>query len=159
MHFWGDREWTKRVLTRLCRLGKNLHFSTWAAGVSSKYANGGEWLYDVTWLDSDDGIFLASVPMVAECEWSNIGEIESDFQKLLVVRATVRVMVYDAEYYDGKMEDSASRFCEWVGAFEGTRGDTFLLIAYVRDNDDWHFRFATIIAQDPGQLPILQFMK
>lgn len=156
---WGDTEWTNRVLTKLCRLGKSLHFSTWASGVSSEYAKGGEWLYDVTWLDSNDGIFLSSTPMVAECEWSNPGEIDSDFQKLLVARATVRVMVYDAEYYDGKMKASASKFCDWVGAFEGARGDTYLLIGFVRDEGSWHFECATIVAQERGQLPILQLLQ
>ena len=121
---WSTKRWTKEVLTTLCRLGKNFGFSAWANNVPEKDKNGGkgEWLYDVTWCESDDDRLLKSIPMVAECEWANLAEIDDGFQKLLVARAKVRVMVYDARHADGGTKAIANRLCEWVGAFESTRG-------------------------------------
>ena len=92
---------TKKVLTTLCKLGQRLGYTAWATGrdpyrVPDKYRDGDEWLYDVSWCNSDISDTydrLISVPMVAECEWDNLGEIEYDFAKLLLARATVRVMV------------------------------------------------------------------
>ena len=36
--------------------------------------------------------FLKSVPVVAECEWGDPGDIKFDFEKLLLARAAVRVI-------------------------------------------------------------------
>ena len=33
-------------------------------------------------------------PLVAECEWGNKGGIEDDFEKLLLARAGVRMMIF-----------------------------------------------------------------
>ena len=139
----GDKQWTQTVLTTLCKLGRRLGYTTW-----------NEWLYDASWRHSDTSNRLISVPMVAESEWGNLEAIEYDFQKLLLARSAVlRVMVYDAK----KADDGAERLCEHVGAFNGARGDTYLLIAFVGDISEtrW-FEFSEIIAQGPGNPPILQ---
>ena len=136
-------------------------FSCWAKGMPKDGRGGGEWLYDVTWCDSDRDGWLRSIPMVAEGEWGNLGDIDDDFQKLLVARAKIRVMVCDAGYADGGTTAIANRFSEWVGAFEGAQGDTYLLIAHAKDNENmetWRFEYATIVAQGSGQLPILQML-
>ena len=106
---------------------------------------------------------LISVPMVAECEWDNLGEIEYDFAKLLLARAAVRVMVYDAWHARNSynpVEVINKKLCEHVRTFNGAPGDTYLLIAYVDpawavSETKW-FEFAEIIYQGPGDSPILQ---
>ena len=52
---------------------------------------GGEWLFDMTWIEQSEG-YLLSLPLVLESEWSPEGSSE-DFQKILVARADHRVMV------------------------------------------------------------------
>lgn len=159
----GRVQWTKKVLTILCKLGKRLGYTAWATGVPDEYRDGNEWLYDVMWCNSDISDTydrLISVPMVAECEWDNLGEIEKDFAKLLLARAAVRVMVYSAWHARNSYEPAEvinKKLREHVRTFNGARGDTYLLIAYVGDVSEtkW-FEFAEIVDQGPGNSPILQ---
>ena len=151
----GRRQWTKKVLTTLCKLGRCLGYTAWAKGDPK------EWLYDVSWYNCDTCGRLTSVPMVAECEWGNLEEIAYDFEKLLLARAAVRVMVYDA--WSAKNSDEPVEFInkklrEHVRTFNGARGDTYLLIALVWDDssDTDRFEFAEIVDQGPGNSPILR---
>ena len=43
----GRRQWTKKVLTTLCKLGRCLGYTAWATGDPK------EWLYDVSWYNCD----------------------------------------------------------------------------------------------------------
>ena len=144
----GRREWTQTVKTTLCKLGKRLGCMTWATGVP-KYCDGPEWLYDVVWGNSD----LISVPMVAECEWGDLGEIQYDFSKLLLARATVRVMVCDSWTTNRDPAPIKKELRELVGAFYGAPGDIYLLIIMVYE-DDKSFEFSTIRVDD-SNTPIL----
>lgn len=152
---WRNTEWTRKVLTTLCKLGRELGYTAYAKGDP-------EWLYDVIWCNSDTSDTyerLISVPMVAECEWGDWEKIAYDFEKLLVARATVRVMVYSAWY--AKDEDEPAEFInnkllKHVHTFNGVRGDTYLLIANVGDVSDKWFEFAQIVDQGPGNPPTLQ---
>ena len=75
----------------------------------------GEWLYDVTWLKYErqrDGLewpatALIEAPLVAECEWGrgkNLEYIVEDFEKLLLARADVRLMIFDGNHKPGSKE-------------------------------------------------------
>ena len=161
--------WTKEILTTLCKLGKELKYKPWAAGrkpnrVPNKYGNGYEKLYDASWWKLDDCGRIISFPMVAESEWGDLKKIEEDFQKLLLARAKVRVMVYYAKGlqrarcdWNQKYKD---RLCELVGAFNGTEGDTYLLVAYFDDEErgerGFKFKFYQITDQGPGNQPELK---
>ena len=148
-------EWTKKVLTTLCKLGRWLGYTAWAKGDPK------EWLYDVSWSNCDTCGRLISVPMVAECEWGTLEDIAYDFEKLLLARAAVRVMVYDAwsaRNSDEPVEFINKKLREYVRTFNGACGDTYLLIALVWDDssDTNRFEFAEIVDQGPGNSPILQ---
>ena len=151
--------WTSTVLTLLCRIGKDqFDYLVYASSnfVDKEYKSGGEWLYDVTWCEYE-GDFLKSAPLVAECEWGNLGNIKDDFEKLILARAAVRVFVFDGGYCENGAEALANKFCDWVGAFEGSqKGDTYLLVGYERDEKIWCFRYFNILVDDPGQQPMLQ---
>ena len=56
-----------------------------------------EWLYDVTWLkyEHEGERLLIEAPSVAECEWGNKGDIDDDFEKLLLARAGIRLMIFN----------------------------------------------------------------
>ena len=88
------RDELKTELCAACEMIDNVY--TFAANVEIAY--GGEWLYDVTGLLYDipdnDNCFSRTV-LVAESEWGPQLEILNDFQKLLLARADVRVMVFD----------------------------------------------------------------
>ena len=97
--------------------------------------------------------------MVAESEWGPLREIEYDFQKLLLARAKVRVMVYDggvASERNRKNKPILKRLHELVGAFNGTEGDTYLLIPYLHvkgKKGGFKFKFYQITDQGPGNQP------
>ena len=153
---WEKDQWTQAVLTALCCVGRRFGFTTWASKVDDQYKNGGEWLYDMTCCEYEKD-FLKSVPVVAECEWGNLGDIKDDFEKLILARAAVRVFVFDGMYCKNGAEALANKFCDWVGAFEGSqKGDTYLLVGYEEDEKDWCFRYFNILVNDPGQQPVLK---
>ena len=47
----GVKAWTKAIKTKLCEIGKDrFGCKIYATGVGEPEPDGGEWLYDVTWL-------------------------------------------------------------------------------------------------------------
>ena len=46
--------------------------------------------------------------MIAECEWGDKSLIREDFEKLVVGRAALRVMVYEDCYVKPDV------FCQWI---------------------------------------------
>ena len=87
--------------------------------------------------------------MVAESEWGDLQKIEEDFQKLLLARSAVRVMVYDSKYAN------VNQLCEYINSFNGAQGDTYLLAAWV-DEDERLFEFSEVVYQGPDNLPTLK---
>ena len=161
--------WTKEILTTLCKLGKKLNYKPWASGrapnrVPDEYGNGCEKLYDASWWKLDAFDRLISVPMVAESEWGKLEKIEEDFQKLLLTRAEVRVMVYYAKGLQRAKrawnQIYRDRLCELVGAFNGKQRDTYLLVAFLNDEErgegGFKFKFYQITDQGPGNQPELK---
>ena len=156
-------QWTKEVLLTFCKLGRELGYTVWATGnspnlVPDEWRDGGEFLYDASWHESDNCGRTISLPMVAESEWGGLEEVEYDFQKLLLARAEVRVMVYYSKGlqrtrcdYDQKYRD---RLCELVAAFNGKQKDTYLLVAYLDDDErGFKFKFYQITDQGSGNQP------
>ena len=126
------------------------NYAAYAAKVADEHRDGAEWLYDTTWLELDDTGRIKSIPLVAECEWGSQGEVEDDLQKLLVARATLRVMVYDPKRTRGKLSRLLQ---EWSEACPDTHGDTYLLIAYMEDDGGCRFEFEQVHGAEPGRLP------
>ena len=152
-------QWTRAVLTLLCKIGQDQFGCLVYASsnfVDKEYKNGGEWLFNVTWCKYENKL-LKSVPVVAECEWGDLGKIKDGFDKLILARAAVRVFVFDGGYCKNGAEALANKFCDWVGAFEGSqKGDTYLLVGYEREGNTWCFRYFNILVSDPGQRPVLK---
>lgn len=165
---------TREFLTALCQRGLQENYQTCARSdvVDEQFRtnNWGEWLYDVVWLDSDENwSSLRSVPLVAECEWGNLGDVFDDFPKLIVARAIVRVMVCNGDLRAGNgepwltPEDVVAKLTEWIGTFECTqKDDTYLLVTYQwnhNESPDWnedsryYLRYFKIMGNGPSQLP------
>ena len=154
---WGRAEWTGRVLTALCGVGRELGYTVCASGVPG--ADWEEWLYDVCWLDGKQG--LKSVPMVAECEWGHVDSIEAEFHKLLVPRASLRVMVCDGWPQPGGDDSSGraavERFGQHVRRFKGSRvDDTYLLIVYEWQEERRRSRRYRMRVNVRGKLPTVE---
>ncbi len=150
---WSQDEWTRRILTALCGAGQAMGY---VCACDAAGADSGKWLYDLCWLDVEQG--LRSVPMVAECKWGHVDEIEAGFHKLLVARASLRVLVCDGGRLPGGEQSrgraTLDRLSERVRRFRGSRvGDTYLLIVYEWHGDrrrSWRYRLRV---NAPGKLP------
>ena len=139
------KPWTKAVKTKLCEIGREFGCKVCASGVENA-GDYGEWLYDVTWLDyekSGQGE-LVDAPLVAECEWGNFNAIVDDFEKLLLTRTDVRLMIFTG-FNQAKSEKIAERLARKVSEFKGSRAeDAWLLAAWEKSDDDWWLRYFTI---------------
>ena len=127
---------TRRVKEVLGDLGHQLRFEVACSKSNYPRADGGEWLYDMTWyvLDKTKGGVLMRQPMVLESEWE-IKNRDDDFQKVVQARADVRVWVFtasdaqDIRNYIARCRDQAQSF---AGRQPGDR--------YVFAGFDWQKR-------------------
>ena len=105
---------------------------TFASGVDCK-VDGGEWLFDVACLHYNvaGGGYLRWAPLIAESEWGTMQEVCDDFEKLLVARAGVRVLVFDLRRNWKTMDRAAVELSRLVTAFDATDcGDAHLLAGW-----------------------------
>lgn len=144
--------WTKAVKTALCSMAKEKYGWHVTADVQDDDGNlqfdGREWLYDVTCRKYDGDDYQRRVPMVAECEWGPANSIYYDFEKLLLARADVRVMIFTGS--GDVISDVFTELAAYICKSEHTLpGDTYLLVACKRSggNDgNWVFRYRLIKA-------------
>ena len=149
----GYGVWTTAVKTELCKIGRDrFGYSVYARAneVAKAYRDDGEWLYDVAWLEYEKNKHgkparpLVDAPLVAECEWYNEGDIKDDFEKLLLARAGVRLMIFDGDRAGGSKK-TAEQLARMVREFNGSRAeDAWLLAAWEGKPEDWSFRYFTI---------------
>lgn len=137
-------DWTKAILTRLCEIGRGFGFQV-GAKVDESNRDWAEWLYDVTWLQYDDHNLLVDAPLVAECEWGQFGDIKDDFEKLLLARSGVRLMIYDGNHKSGS-RGIAEELAKSIREFNGSRAeDAWLLVAWEKCGEKaWRFRYFTV---------------
>ncbi|MYA28459.1 MAG: hypothetical protein F4090_02745 [Nitrospira sp. SB0672_bin_25] len=132
-------EWTMKVKLLLTKLGNEKGYEVAVTGEGctwgAKGGKGSEWMCDVIWADlSKDkslGELLRSIPLAAECEWGNKQNVWDDFQKLLVIRADIRVLIFECN-----SRRAASRlveeFKQQIEVFKSSqKGDKYLFASYV----------------------------
>ena len=84
------RAWTKAVLAVLSDEGKHLGLEVYCHGAPDV----GEWLLDCVWW-AKNGERGAGMCLACESEWSDRPlEVSWDFQKLLCVKAPLKVVIY-----------------------------------------------------------------
>ena len=135
----GNEIDTDAVTTALCEACTMINgVSAYATRIP--VAAGGEWLYDAVGLQYDipyDNCFSRTV-LVAECEWGPQLEIMNDFQKLLLARADVRVMVFDGTH-DPRYQELFEIFEANIDNNQQAEpGDLWLFAAWTPKN--WKFR-------------------
>ena len=134
-HLSGKKESTKEVKTKLCQTGRYLGYRVAARDVDDGYRNEKEWLFDVVWMSlAWEPRQLKRIHLVVESEWGNCGDILDDFEKLLVARSDVRLMIFQAsnEVEVEEMFDLLEREAE--GFEQRQAGDYYLLAGYDRRN-------------------------
>lgn len=131
---FGKPEWTAGVKNALRVVGHHFSYNvntTIEEGLlpqqlREKYRRPeyGEWIYDLSIQEVKDNESWRNV-VIAECEWDGWEDIKEDFEKLVVGRAQLRVMVYDSSYA------TANDFIGWINRHQDNRlEDTYLLVAY-----------------------------
>ena len=143
--------WTQSIKSELCRIGRGKEFrckvGAHAREVAKCHRDYGEWLYDVTWLEYDRDDCVTAAHLVAECEWGDITDIDEDFQKLLLARATVRLMIFDGNHKPKSPEIAKHLACQVRRFTRSGDEDAWLVAAWERtDNYErgWVFRYFTI---------------
>ncbi|MGF1594431.1 MAG: hypothetical protein ACFCUW_14195 [Kiloniellaceae bacterium] len=138
-----DNEWTRRIKEELGALGKSKGYYTYGLK-NSPHCHDGEFMFDLCWLDyGEEDKWLKQVPLVLESEWLRPGDVDDDFQKLLIARAGLRVMVFGAKTRE-EFSSTVDRLRRWVNEFEATvSSDQFLLCGWCSDTSS--FRYAEIV--------------
>jgi hypothetical protein len=135
----SDGRWTFNILSELTRLGRGYGFKVRGAKQREDYFETG-WLWDLTWTeisdwrrsDRADGK-LVEIPLVLESEWSLAyeNEILWDFQKLLVARAHLRVMIFQQNTKESANK-CLERMRDAIQSFSATRsGDRYLFACWI----------------------------
>ena len=140
----SDKEWTRCVLTNIGRVGQQKGYFVYAdvRKDGRPVLNDGEWLFDLCWLnysDDQNQKWLIRAPLVLECEWGSTKNITDDFQKLLLARADLRVMVFS-----GRTNSLTLKTAELLKTFTKkytatSSDDHYLLCGWSGENRRFHF--------------------
>ncbi len=122
---WNDGPWTeavKEALRRLCDEVGNLRFQA----KQKSRPDSAEWLLDALWWREGEGCILA-----VESEWGDADAVINDFQKLVVCKAPLKLLVYWSPHdraKDGtlaKIEGLLENYCHHL------RGEVYLLVNFM----------------------------
>jgi hypothetical protein len=116
---------------------------------AKKCRDHGEWLFDLTWqrLQDEAGeTYLCETPLVFECEWDRLGrekrEIDYDFNKLLVARASLKVIVFEPMPNSDEKNQTIGRLQKRIEKFSARDAGTRYLFA-AWNGPDIRFDFVT----------------
>ena len=149
----GRAGWTKAINTTLCRIGQEFGFETRVSRydpAGGAFPDGGELLWDITWLEEDNQGRMVDMPLVAECEFAfdPVDEkILPDFEKLMLARAGVRLMVHEHWSERGTREPidppaMAGYLAQHVQAFGRTQAEDVYLLAvleHVPEGEEYEY--------------------
>lgn len=90
-----DTYWTKSIKEILRDIGKKKNYKVYSSGINN--VDYGEYLYDLVWSEYTESII--SIPLVTEIEWRKdfVDDIQPDFEKLLIAKAELRLIIFQAE--------------------------------------------------------------
>ena len=129
-----DGEWTIALKRRLGDLGKENGWQVSTAGFQGEFD--GEWLFDLAWFRNTQVYphHILELGLVLESEWlRDHYEIKYDFEKLLVAKAPLKVMIFQ----DNGNEDDKTLPELWamleagIRSFQtGSEGEKYILAAF-----------------------------
>jgi len=123
-----DSEWSKHLKEYIGSLGEKHGWDICASGCKGRFDNG--WLYDLIWYHEDPDTHLAEVYLVLESEWRTPqSDIKYDFEKLLLAKATLKVMVFQGN--DRNISGLFNFLERGISAFQKRSADeTYILAAF-----------------------------
>lgn len=139
----GDGEWTVTIKRALISLGVKNGYNVCAAGFPDECER--EWLYDLVWYRNDPPEHLREIGLVVESEWAkNVHAVKYDFEKLLVAKSPIKVMVFQ-DFKDSSIEQMWSLLEKGIHTFKAeAAGEKYLLAGF--NNADYEFQIKPILA-------------
>jgi hypothetical protein len=123
--------WTRKVISRLARVGKQLKYST-----CGHDCDDAERMCDLLWLDYDRNKKLRGAVLALECEWGKAHHIAYEFSKLLLTRADLRVLIFDGDNVKNAQE-IINELRDEVGRFQqSAAGDKYLFAYWKKQGKD-----------------------
>ncbi|MFZ1073440.1 MAG: hypothetical protein WAO21_08385 [Verrucomicrobiia bacterium] len=134
----ADRKWTKQLKDDIGSLGQKHEWAVCASGFPDRFDPG--WLYDLVWYCNDSGNYLSEVYLVLESEWGLAqSAIKYDFEKLLLAKATFKVMVFQA--YDKNISGIFNLLEHGIKVFQKRSVDeTYILAGYNLNTEKFDVR-------------------
>ena len=132
----GDTKWTSFLKSELRKVGKKHQYLVSPCPDDDNK----EWLYDLIWFRNDSNNQLREVALVLESEWSrDPWHIQEDFEKLLVAKAPIKVMVF--QNYGNNLPDLWRLLKDGIRIFEKQASDeTYILAAYKREEHEFEIQ-------------------
>ena len=128
----SDSEWTAKIKKGFLALGKKFDYETCPDECNP------QWLYDLIWFKNNEKHHLVELGLVLESEWSKyIDDIKYDFEKLLVAKAPIKVMICQEK--NGNVEDLIEMFN--LGIDDHSKKDcceTYLIAIFIES--EWMFK-------------------
>ncbi|HMU88272.1 MAG TPA: hypothetical protein PKC11_11700 [Agitococcus sp.] len=134
-------DWTSAVKRSLCDLAASKNLASCASIDNADYS---EWLYDVVWLETQEGAKdttnVIDCVLVCESEWGNVGHIRDDFQKLLLAKADYRLMIFQANSLDG-FNKILLQLKEQICLFKkSVISDRYLFVGYIINEERFEYQ-------------------
>ncbi len=127
----SDSGWTAKIKKGFLELGKKFDYETCPDECNR------QWLYDLIWFKNNEYNHLVELSLVLESEWSkNIYEIKYDFEKLLVAKAPIKVMICQE---NGNVEDLIKMFNLGIDYYSKKDCcETYLIAIFIES--EWMFK-------------------
>ncbi len=122
----------------LDKLGASLGYNVFLTD-SERLRTERDWLLDVVWWEPGRGMALA-----ANCRWGNAGQIAHDFQRLLGVKAPLKLIVFGSRHAGAERQDISLRtdidaILQVLGTYlidfsQHVAGEVFALLEHVEED-------------------------
>ena len=132
----SDTAWTAFLKSKIREIGKKHGYL-----VSPCPDDGNkEWLYDLIWFRNDSANQLSEVALVLESEWSSDSwHIQEDFEKLLVAKAPIKVMVFQSN--GNNLQGLWDQLTKSIDAFkQRSQDETYILAAFNGGEHKFEFK-------------------
>lgn len=134
----SSKRWSGRVFSALGKIGQGSGYRVYAQG-NPPNTHGPSFLYDLCWLKYDQHTCLKRCGLILECEWGNARQIDDDFQKLLIGRADLKVMVFQRRT-DARVKELFTEMARWIDRFDqAIPGENHLMCGWSFESRDFQF--------------------
>ena len=135
-----DTLWTRAIKSSLGYLGRSSGYSVCTSGMREHFD--GAWLYDLCWYECTREDQFLNMPLALESEWKRgYADIKYDFEKLLVAKAKIKVMIFQAS--GASAVEYLDRLERGIRVYQGgSAGEVYLLACF--DEASWKFKIRRV---------------